>query len=202
MRNKIALALILSIFFTEFGFSQIRFGVRASGSMTNITEVHSWSKSRGGFQLAAFTLIPISYNDLFYFQPEINLSAQGEFDQPITDEGLREKQKVFLTYINIPLNFKLYFTDAEDEFFAVGGPYLGYQIMKNIESKDFPTEAERNNFNKFDLGATLGVGYSINRQLEFSLRYSYGLMDQVSNDLANRTNSTSILNLGVSFIFF
>jgi hypothetical protein len=202
MKTKIALALIIGLFFTELSFSQIRFGVRGSISMTNITEVHSWSKSRGGFQLAALSLIPITHNDILFFQPEINFSAQGEFDQPITNEGKRERQKVFLSYINVPLNVKVYFTDAEDEFFALGGPYFGFQIGKNIESKDFPTEAERNHFNTFDMGATLGVGYSLNRQLEFSLRYSYGLLDQVSNDLANRTNSTSILNLGISFIFF
>ncbi|MBW7871400.1 MAG: PorT family protein [Flavobacteriia bacterium] len=141
MRNKIALALIISIFFTEFGFSQIRFGVRAGGSMTNITDVHHWSKSRGGFQLAVLTLIPISNNDILYFQPEINLSTQGEFDQPITDEGFYEKQKIFLTYINVPLNLKLYFSDSEDEFFAVGGPYIGFLLNKSIEQKNFPTEA-------------------------------------------------------------
>ncbi|MBW7871401.1 MAG: hypothetical protein H3C39_10095 [Flavobacteriia bacterium] len=47
----------------------------------------------------------------------------------------------------------------------------------------------------------MGFGFSIKRRLEFSLRYSYGLADQVSNDYAKKTNSTSVLNLGVGFLF-
>lgn len=201
MNKKLTLTLLICFFFAEFGTSQVRYGARLSAHMSNITDVHSWSKSRGGFQIAFMSLIPLTHNDIFFFQPEINYSAQGEFDQPVRSGGKHEKQKVFLSYINVPLNFKVYFTDAEDEFFALGGPYIGFQIAKNIEKMDFETEAGRNEFNTFDFGVGLGVGYSIARELEFSLRYSYGLADQVSNDFANKTNSTSILNLGISYIF-
>lgn len=205
MKKKIVLSALVFIALTQLGFTQIQFGARVSGSMTNITEVHSWSKSRAGFQIAVLAVVPVTGNDILFFQPEINLSTQGEFDQPelFDDFGNKkhEKQKVFMTHINVPLNFKLYFTDSDDEFFAVGGPYIGFLINKNIEDKPFPTEAKRNEFNSFDFGATLGLGYSIGREFEFSVRYSYGLADMVANDYANKTNSTSILNIGFAYIF-
>ncbi len=199
--KRILFAAIICLVFAEVGQAQIRIGARLSGSMTNITDVHSYSKSRGGFQVGAFGLIPITNNDILFFQPEINYSAQGELDQPRRPDGSSIRQKIYLSYINVPLHAKLYFTDAESEFFVEGGPYFGFKIGESIEDVGFNTEAGNNTFNSFDFGASLGVGFSLNRQFEASLRYSYGLVDQVADDAANSNNHTSIINLGVSYIF-
>lgn len=201
MKNKLIISALFCFLFMEFGSAQIKFGGRLSGSMSNITTVHSYSKARGGFQVAALALIPISDNDIFFFQPEVNYSAQGEYDQPRRNDGTSERQKVFLTYINVPLNAKIFFTDAESEFFALAGPYLGFKIGDKTDKFDFATEADDNEYASFDFGVTLGIGYSLNREVDFSLRYSYGLVDQVENDAANKSNNTSILNLGVAYFF-
>ncbi len=198
--KKIVFATIICLIFTEIAQAQIRFGVRASGSMTNITNVHANSRARGGFQVAALGLIPITNNDILFFQPEVNYSAQGEYDEHNRPEG-RERQKIFLSNINVPLNMKLYFTDAESEFFALAGPYLGFNIGHSTQNMGFATEADDNEYSAFDFGATLGIGFSLNRQFEASLRYSFGLVDQVKNDAAMDNNSTSILNLGISYFF-
>ena len=198
--KKIIFTAIICLVFAEIGQAQIRFGARVSGSMTNITDVHSNSRSRGGFQVGALGLIPITNNDILFFQPEINYSAQGEFDYHERSDG-NYKQKIFLSYINVPLNMKLYFTDADSEFFVLGGPYLGFMVADNTEALDYPNEAEDNEYSGFDFGVSLGVGFSLNRQFEASLRYSYGLVDQVKNDWAQSNNHTSILNLGVSYFF-
>ncbi len=198
--KKIVFATIICLIFTEIGQAQIRFGVRASGSMTNITDVHANSRSRGGFQVAALGLIPITNNDILFFQPEVNYSAQGEYDEHNRPDG-REKQKIFVNNINVPLHVKLYFTDAESEFFAEGGPYLGFNIAQKTDEMGYSTEADDNEYSVFDFGATLGIGFSLNRQIEASLRYSYGFVDQVKNDAISANNHTSILNLGVSYFF-
>lgn len=198
--KKILFTAIICLMFAEIGQAQVRFGVRASGSMTNITDVHANSRSRGGFQLGVLGLIPITNNDILFFQPEINYSGQGEMDEHNRSDG-KVRQKIFLSFINVPLNMKVYFTDAESEFFALGGPYFGFKVGENIEDVGFNTEAGNNEFNSFDFGATLGIGFSLNRQFEASLRYSYGFVDQVANDAVNGNNSTSILNLGVSYFF-
>jgi len=198
--KKIIFTTIICLVFAEIGQAQIRFGARVSGSMTNITDVHSNSRSRGGFQVGALGLIPITNNDILFFQPEINYSAQGEFDYHERSDG-NYKQKIFLSYINVPLNMKLYFTDADSEFFVLAGPYLGFKIGEKTDKFDFTTEADDNEYTGFDFGATVGFGFSLNRQYEASLRYSYGLIDQVKNDAINSNNHTSILNLGVSYFF-
>ena len=198
--KKIVFAAIICLLFSELGQAQIRIGVRASGSMTNLTDVHANSRSRGGFQVGAMGLIPITHNDILFFQPEINYSAQGEFDEHNRSDG-REKQKIFLSNINVPLNMKLYFTDSSSEFFAIAGPYFGFNIGHKTDEMGYSTEADDNEYSVFDFGATLGVGFSLNRQLEASLRYSYGFVDQVKNDALDNSNHTSILNLGVSYFF-
>lgn len=201
MKNKLLLSAFLCFMFMELGFAQMRFGARVSGSMTNITNVHSYSKSRGGFQVAAMAMIPITNDDLLFFQPEINYSAQGEFDQPKRPDKTSVKQKVFTNFINVPLNMKMYFTDAQSEFFALAGPYLGFKVSEKTDVYDFKTEADDNEYAGFDFGVNIGIGYSLQSQVEFSLRYSYGLVDQVKNDAANKSNNTSILNLGVGYFF-
>lgn len=202
MKGKLFLLIVSFFLFSEISNAQIRYGARLSGSMTNITNVHHSSQSRMGMQVAAIGLIPISNNDIFFLQPEVNISFQGEYNNPIHPEKLtRKKQKLFSTFINIPVNAKVYFSDADSEFFAIGGPYLGIRIGGNIEKLDYPTESDDYDYTGFDLGGTLGIGYSLNRQIEFSVRYSYGLLDQIKNDIRNESNSTSILNLGISYIF-
>lgn len=199
MKNKYLVFFALFLFLVGFVNAQVRFGGRVSGSISNITDVHANSKSRGGFMIGALALIPISNNDLWFFQPEINYSAQGEFDQHFRSDG-DYKQKIFLSFINVPLNVKLYFTDAESEFFVEGGPYFGIKIGESIQKLPFETKADDYEYSGFDFGANLGIGFSLDRNFEASLRYYYGFADQVKNDAANTSNHTSILNLGISYI--
>lgn len=201
MRKLLLVAAIFCFLLPEIGHSQVRYGARASGSMTNITIVHSISKSRVGYQLGGFALIPIGNNDIVFFQPEVNYSAQGEYNMHPREDKSRLKQKVFLSYINVPLNAKAYVSDAVSDFFVELGPYLGFKVGENVESYDFGTEPDDEEFNSFDFGVNLGVGFSFNRKVELSARYSYGLVDMVENDTKDAVNHTSILNFGVSYIF-
>lgn len=197
-RNLILATLFL--FATETAFSQVRYGIRASAGLSNITNVHKESKSRESIQLGVNALIPISNDDLFFFEPEVNFSAQGEYYIPYQIKGAK-KQKVFMNYINIPLNAKMYFTDSESEFFATFGPFVGFKISDKVEKIDVKTEIDNYKYNSFDLGLSAGIGYSIDRSFEFSVRYYYGFVDQVKNDNVNKTNNTSNLNFGISYIF-
>lgn len=201
MKKQILLTSLLVFLISNLVEAQIRFGVRGSASITNITVAHSTSKSRTGFQVAALGLIPIDNNDQFFFQPEINFSAQGEYNvHPHPDGDI--DQKTFVNFINVPLNMKAYLSEAENEFFAEFGPYIGFKIGDNIEKFDFPTEPDDEEFSSFDFGLGLGLGYSFNREVEISVRYYYGFVDQVKRDAADDNNHTSILNFGVSYIFW
>ncbi len=201
MKKQLAYAFIFLFLTSNLLEAQVRFGARGSASITNITVAHSISKSRTGFQIAALGLIPIDNNDQFFFQPEINYSAQGEFNvHPHPDGDI--DQKTFLSFINIPLNMKAYLSEAESEFFAEFGPYIGFKIGENIEKFDFPTEPDDEEYSSFDFGLGIGFGYSFNREFEVSVRYSYGFVDQVKRDAADDKNHNSVLNFGVSYIFW
>lgn len=200
MKKQFVLTCLFFFSLSILAEAQIRFGARGSGSITNITIAHSTSKSRTGFQIAALGLIPIDNSDMFYFQPEINYSAQGEYNVHKHPNGDID-QKTFQNMINIPLNLKAYLSEAESEFFAELGPYIGFKIGEKIDRFDFPTEPDDEKLSSFDFGVGAGFGYSFNRNLELSVRYSYGFVDQVENDAADDNNHTSILNFGVSYFF-
>lgn len=201
MKKQILLACLFFFSLSILAEAQVRFGARGSASITNITVAHSISKSRTGYQVAALGLIPIDNNDQFYFQPEVNYSAQGEYNVHPHPNGDID-QKTFTSFINIPLNMKAYFSEADNEFFAEFGPYIGFKIGDKIDKFDFPTEPDDEKFSSFDFGIGAGFGFSYNRQLEFSVRYSYGFVDQVENDASDDNNLNSVLNFGVSYLFY
>lgn len=201
MKKKILLSILMGFGFTFSAFAQIQFGARASVSRTNISDAHIGSKSRIGYQIGVLGLIPITDNYIFFFQPEVNYSAQGEHGKLPDGKGVRVDKKIFLSYINVPLNLKVYLSDSENEFFVLGGTYFGFKISEDVDYKHIDPTIEQTKYQNFDFGFSLGGGYSLSRKIEGSLIYSYGLMDQVIFDKYNTTNHTSILNLGISYFF-
>lgn len=201
MKNKIALTVLFCLIFVGTGLAQIDFGVRGAISRTNITDVHTHSKSRIGYQFGILSRIPISGNYILYFQPEIDYSAQGEYSRPFDENHERVEQKAFFTFINVPLNMKVYLSDAEDTFFFTGGPFFGFMLDKKVEVKTPNSDTAINKYKTVDFGFGLGVGLSYHRKLEGSLRYSFGFTDLVLHDRKNKMNSSSNLNLGVTYFF-
>lgn len=201
MKKLILLASVFLLLNSNWADAQIRIGVRGSVSITNITKAHSISKSRTGYQVGAFGLIPLDNKDQFFFQPEVHYSAQGEYNVH-ESRNLPDKDiKTYTSFINVPLFFRTYISSAEDEFFVEGGPYIGFKVGENIE-RILDTEPFDEEYASFDFGVGLGLGYSLNRQVEFSLRYNYGFVDQVERDAADTKNHNSVLNFGVSYVFY
>lgn len=192
MKKQFLFACLFFFSFTIIAEAQIRFGAKAGGNYTNLRLVHRESQSRVGAQVGALALIPIDNNDMFYVQPEVVYSMQGEYwkTRNVT-------HNIFLNYINVPIMAKFYVSNLEDEFFLEAGPQFGFKIGEDVGS----LEAENQEFKSFDFSVGLGFGYSVNRDLEFNLRYNYGLMDSVENDAENNQNNTSQLSFAVSYIF-
>lgn len=194
MKQRIILAAIFFFILSIFLEAQVRYGLKAGANITNITIVNRESKSRAGLQAGILALVPLdSDSDMLFFQPEIIFSTQGEFYYT----GGKD-YKVFLNYIDVPLMLKVYFSEAESEFFAEFGPHLGFKITEKIDK----LESSAMTFNTFDFALGLGLGYSFNREFEIYGRYTYGFTDVVKNDLSDDKNHTSILNFGLSYIFY
>jgi len=204
MKKQIALFSLFLFLISNATDAQVRFGARGSLSISNQTKAHSISKSRTGYQVGVIGLIPLDYNDKWYFSPEVNYSAQGEFNvhEPKKANDYPEKKdiKTFTNFLNIPLLVRNYFSSSESEFFVEGGPYIGFKLGEDVERIE-NTEPFDEEFKSFDFGLGLGIGYSLNRQLEASVRYFYGFPDQIKYDASNDKNHNSILNFGVSYFF-
>lgn len=198
MKNKIIVVAVLLLTTFTISEAQIRFGIKAGASITNLTNAHSTSKSRTGYQIGGLALIPIDNKDQFYFEPEVIYSAQGEFN---VNRDPRINQKTYLSFINVPLNLRAYLSESENEIYGVFGPYIGFKVGENIEKFDFPTEPDDEKYSSFDFGLGLGGGFSLNRQFEIEARYSYGFVDQIEHDASDSNNHTSILSFGLSYVF-
>ncbi len=190
---------LLSLFllsFSTLSFAQIEFGVKGGVGLSNTTIVHGVSKERFGFTGGAVAKYQLTNkNENHYLQAEVLYSNQGEFS--LYKEG-GEKYKAFLNYVNVPIMYKYYFDDQGKDFFVEAGPQLGFKVSEKFD-EDEP-ERTNNVPKSFDLALNIGGGYSINRQIEFNLRYQYGLIDTYDyNRWNNGNNRSSLLSLSVLY---
>lgn len=192
MKKQLVFLSIFLFITSTFVDAQVRFGVKAGGNYTNVTNIHRESDSRIGAQIGGLVLIPIDNNDMFFVQPEVVYSMQGEHWR--TSNG---KYKEFLDYINVPIMAKYYISNLEDEFFLEAGPQFGFKISDNLER----LESAESKFKSFDFSLGLGFGYSVNRDFEANLRYNYGLTDVVEKDATDQKNHSSQLSFSVAYIF-
>ncbi len=197
MKKKVLLIVMLCMGFVAK--SQINFGAKLGMNRTNIKDIHGSSDPRYGFQIGAFAQIPFnSEENQFYIQPELNYSQQGEKNQ---GDGVDEIYK--FDYLTIPVLFRAYFSEEEDEFFGEIGPQFGFLISDKVDILNNATIKENPNekYNGFDMGATAGIGFSLNRKFEIFARYYVGFVDVVENDIRNKKNWNSNLQASVAYIF-
>ena len=198
--KKISLLALIT-----FGFqaanAQITYGVKAGAGTSNTTLIHGVSKNRIGFVGGGFAEIPLTYkNNLHYLQVEVLYTNQGEFSK--FREGDKDKYKAFLNYINIPIMYKYFLSDADTDFFLEAGPQLGFLVSKNFDLEG--PEIENDTENKFDLALAAGIGFSLERKYEVNFRYSYGMTDSYktfNGDSGKDVNRSSLLSLQLAYKF-
>ena len=193
--NKIILGICMTL--PLIAFSQVRYGIKGSLTYTNISNVHWESQSRKAFAIGGFAQIPLTSDELFYFQPELVYSLQGEKDKG-QSHGQAEYVNVdyYQSYINIPLMFRAYFSEAESEFFAELGPELGFLVYQKNKDLDIKNYSKPSTFN---LSGGIGAGFSLLRKYEISARYNYGMIDAYKD--YPRTNRTSVATITLAYIF-
>ncbi len=196
LKTKLLSLFLLSL--STLSFAQIEFGVKGGAGLSNTTIVHGVSKERIGFLGGAVAKYQLTTkNEKNYLQVELLYSNQGEFS--LKEEG-GQKYKAFLNYINVPIMYKYYFDDQGKDFFVEGGPQLGFKVSEKFDEGE--PESENNIPKSFDLAVNIGGGYSINREIEFNLRYQYGLIDTYDyNRWNNGNNRSSLLSLAVTYYF-
>lgn len=124
-------------------------------------------------------------NDLFYFQPEVQYSAQG-FSS--TSKGITTDYT--MDYVTLPLMLRIYVLKI---FSFEAGPQFGFNVNDSFTSADLNGESVET----FD--PALALGFNINLPLRISLdaRYIYSFTEVIPN--TNEKNQ--LVQAGVSFRF-
>ncbi|MGS0748739.1 porin family protein [Halpernia sp. GG3] len=218
MKKIILIMSVLSITLlsAQIDFNSTRLGIVAGPNYSRVQNAHNPSGPRYSFYGGVLALIPIDYNNQFYIQPEILYLSAGETGKdPLAKGKIGYNALYAANYISVPINFKAYFSEAESEFFAFGGPRFDFLISQDIKNSS-KASYEVNSYGKagsFNLNIGAGVGYSYRRQLELTVKYDVGLSNALP-DLKNspeeikttdpnvaKKKSQQILSVGLSYIF-
>lgn len=150
-----------------------------------------------GYHFGVFAKVPIT--SFLAIQPEVLYSNVGskityggsDFENFF---GIEPGEVRFnLNYIQVPIALAINIGPLN----VHAGPYLAYLASANI--KDLKTsdlnandvkELNRDDFNAFDYGAVIGVGFDV-RNLTIGARYNYGLREVGKSGLAGSLTNDS-----------
>ncbi|MDX1761030.1 MAG: porin family protein [Christiangramia sp.] len=205
----ISLSLLSSSLFSQD--SGLDFGVKAGANLSKYTtnfEINGYNPNnferKTGFYLGGFMNYEVS--DIIKLQPEIVLAAAGSKNTiPIEARGEMEiitgdfKTRITDYTLNLPLLAQVYPTK---NFYFEAGPQMEYILEKdnNIQENPFddfnsePFQETDMEYDRFDLGAALGLGYLISENLSVNARYYAGLLGR---DFIE--TKSSVFNLGLNY---
>lgn len=184
MKNKIKLLVTLFlIFVTTFATvhaqsdksSNAEFGIKAGANFSNMyTEDVDDNNVLTSFNAGLFVSLPIT--DFIAIQPEFLYSRKGS-ELTYDNALVTGKAKFKLNYLEVPVLLKVNLTPNLN---VQAGPYFGYLIDANITNEtnngtfDFEENIDNDDFNKFDTGISVGIGFDF-ETIGIGARYNYGL---------------------------
>ncbi len=219
MKKNIFSVLLITVsvlFSAQIDFSSTRYGVKAGGTYSRITNAHNPSGARYSFYGGFLALIPIDSNSMFFIQPELEYLGAGESGKDKHAKGFPSYDAVYANnYISIPIYFKAYFSEAESEFFGIAGPKFNILIHQKVTDPSkqvYTVEGDaygNGKANGLNIAVGAGVGYSYKRKLELTLRYDLGLSntykglmtEQGVDPNIQKKKSEQVLSAGLSYIF-
>lgn len=184
----------LAVVVGSMSFAQ-QFGIKAGANISSISkDGFEDSKSKVGFYGGLFMNAPLS--EQFSIQPEVLYSQQGaEVKRTYTALGNTTTidGKLDLDYITVPVMFQF---KATPEFYIEAGPEFGFlvnakqkgDIKVNGNTVASNTYDAKDNYNSFNMGAALGVGFNVTENFGVNARYVAGFTD------INKDGNTSLQN--------
>lgn len=223
MKKIIALAslIVAASFNAQVKFKETRYGVTGGVNYSAVRNAHNPSGKRWTGQIGALALTPVGTTDQFYIQTEVSYYGAGETGKDPDAKGRYGYDAVYANnYISVPVLFKAYLSESENEFFAALGPRFSFLINQNV--KNVPPEKPYYavdgapgfpNVNGkaagFWMAIDAKIGYSYKRQYEVYLGADLG-MTNVYPGLKNEpgsdpaiaaTKNQHVISLGLSYIF-
>ncbi len=196
MKRTICLIFIL-VGVSSFALSQgigLKAGLNISNQIINNKTIHSSVGLLNGFHLGVVGDVKVS--EKTYFSPGLLYSVKGSKD----NDDIKNK----LSYITIPLDFKVKYTvEGMKLFFKVGSEF-GYAISGKVKSDDEEADiefgSEEGQIKRLDLGVDLGVGIEILSTLQLEAAYTLGLTTIMSENVERVKMKNR--NFAVSMTYF
>lgn len=219
MIKKLILTSALSVaamMSAQIDINATRFGITAGPTYSRVQNAHNPSGSRFSVMAGIQALTPVGADDQFYIQTEVLYLGAGEGGDRDYEKKKNLPHSVYgNSYISVPISFKGYFSENENEFFALAGPRFNFlmgQTIKNPSKESYKTETY-GKANSFNLGLGLGVGYSYKRQLELALKYdihvsnAYPHLKNSPEEIATQDPNVAkkktehVISIGLSYFF-
>jgi opacity protein-like surface antigen len=200
------IALFLLTLNTYGQDNQIEFGIKgglnySSFSDNNNDDIPADYKGKIGFHLGGFVEFGIS--EKISIRPELLYSQQGSnFTINSSDLNIFSPDPIFITSIDGEIKESLLLLPVlveykmSEKLSLEFGPQFGYSLNREVEYDNNPFNFDgflRNeDEEKFELGLSLGLGYSLFDNLGISLRYNYGIIER-------QNLNTSVFQLGMNY---
>ena len=184
-----------------------RFGIKAGVNNANL-EPDNFSggnvyaaNSKTSIHAGLFVNVPVG--GMFRFQPELLYSSQGgKVKRTTVGTGVSttESYEQDFGYIALPLMFQV---QTPGGFLAEVGPTASYLVDA---TKDGPGDSETENepdFDKFDVAASLGLGFVSRVGLGFNVRYNFGLANILDEGQSKggQEIKNRVLQIGLNYQF-
>ena len=186
---RILFLIITSGFLADACYSQhIQFGAllgpNLSGSTVKYPTYDVESPKPGvGFDVGFFADIPLN-NKQYSFRPSITYSLERA---SAVIEG--DKANVHVSFIKLPLDFVYHSGGLQNRLSFGLGPYIAYNLGGKYDwsetrvndvafGSDSTTDFGRT-YKRLDVGLELFGSYQFNKQIVFSAKFDYGLLNMV-----------------------
>ena len=196
--KKILVTLAL-VAMTTMGFAQ-SFGVKVGANINDITGYDTDHKTADlGMYVGAVIDLGLPVANLgLRLEPAFSMQGASRKGEVL---GTKWNTKVSSDYINVPvlIEYKL----LGGNLALMAGPQLGYCLGKTVKNvtgdTTTSTKADKDKYNAFDAGVTIGATYMVIPNVGIDLRYNLGLTN-VGTDADNVMNNR-VLSIGACYMF-
>ena len=196
------LFLTAAIAISSISFAQ-QFGAKAGMNVSTISDDgYDDTKSKVGYYAGVFLNMPVS--ESISIQPEVLYNNLGS-ETKGTVLGNAYSQKLNLNYISVPVMFQY---KATPQFYLEAGPEFGFLVGADSKttwnSTSSTAELNKDDFNNFNLGVGLGLGFDITKNVGLNARYVAGFSDVTkpsSDPSTNASNKNNTFQVGLNVKF-
>ncbi|MBM2814920.1 MAG: hypothetical protein HW421_1682 [Ignavibacteria bacterium] len=176
--------LILSVFLLSIVIAngQVKWGIKLSGGITNVTDEKESIGPKFGFQIGGLGIYNIN--------PDWGIQFEGLYSSKGAESSDDPPVKFNFTYLEIPVLIKFKVSEVGEHkgrLNLIGGFYYGAKLSGEVEIQNIKLDAD--GLESSDFGLIFGIDAFLSRRLSIDGRFSYGL--------SNLTKSGTSNNLGI-----